>query len=73
MTLYQVPAKFSLGCDLKNRVSFEATLDHAVAKAKREETNVQLGELGLANEFGPLPVCPGQAGGHQCLSRSHSC
>ncbi len=73
MTLYQVPAKFSLGCDLKNRVSFEATLDHAVAKAKRDETNVQLGELGLANEFGPLPVCPGQAGGHQCLSGSHSC
>ena len=42
--------KFAVGCDLKIRVSFEATVDHAVAKAKRDETNVQLRELGAEGE-----------------------
>ena len=47
---YQVLTKFAVGCDLKIRVSFEATVDHAVAKAKRDETNVQLRELGADGE-----------------------
>jgi hypothetical protein len=47
---YQVLTKFAVGCDLKIRVSFEATVDHAVAKAKRDETNVQLRELGVNGE-----------------------
>jgi hypothetical protein len=47
---YQVLTKFAVGCDLKIRVSFEATVDHAVAKAKRDETNVQLRELGAEGE-----------------------
>jgi len=37
--------KFAVGCDLKICVSFEATVDHAVAKAKRDETNVHLREI----------------------------
>jgi hypothetical protein len=46
----QVLAKFAVGSDLKIRVTFEATVDAAQAKAKLDEARVQLRELGLADD-----------------------
>jgi hypothetical protein len=46
----QVLAKFAVGSDLKIRVTFEATIDAAQAKAKLDEARVQLRELGLAED-----------------------
>lgn len=42
-----VPAKRAAGSVLKIRVTFEANLDPSQAKAKLDETRVQLRELGL--------------------------
>lgn len=47
----QVLAKFAVGSDLKIRVTFEATVDAAQAKAKLDEARVQLRELGLAEDL----------------------
>ena len=46
----QVLAKFAVGSDLKIRVTFEATVDAAQAKAKLDEARVQLRELGLNDD-----------------------
>jgi hypothetical protein len=46
----QVLAKFAVGSDLKIRVTFEATVDAAQAKAKLDEARVQIRELGLAED-----------------------
>lgn len=43
----QLLAKFAVGSDLKIRVTFEATVGAAQAKAKLDEARVQLRELGL--------------------------
>ena len=53
INFYQVVTKFAVGCDLKICVSFEATVHHAVAKAKRDETKVQRREHGLGDEVDP--------------------
>ena len=46
----QVLAKFAVGSDLKIRVTFEATVDAAQAKAKLDDARVQLRELGLNDD-----------------------
>jgi hypothetical protein len=47
----QVLAKFAVGSELKIRVTFEATVDAAQAKAKIDEARVQLRELGLNEDI----------------------